>query len=695
VIFDEYAELELGLHRGDIAGYRIELRFTDPASEAEIPSARGVARLDSAELLSLQSDPRAYGQALSEGLFDDANVRGLYQTAKATIEASERFLRLRLLVSPDAAELHGLRWELLRDPDSHALLATSEKTPFSRFMVSHDWRPVRLRSRADLRALVAVSAPSNLAKYRLADIDCDSEIERAQAALEGVEVEVLGRDAPTTMESLVEHLRTGIDVVYLVCHGALIRHVPRLYLQAENGQVDVADGRALAQRIAELPQAPRLFVLASCESAKADADDGPVAEAALAPRLAEAGVPAILAMQGKISMKTVGQLMPVLFRELLTDGQIDRALAAARAAAKDRPDVWMPALFLRLKRGRIWYVPGFRENEGDFSKWRSITGSVHQGRFVPVLGPDVAEHIFGSTRDLAHLLGEQHAFPLATHHRGDLAKVAQFLSVDESRIYARDRIVKLLHTQLLERRPELANGAPASLPKLLDEVVANQKDDDPFKILAQLPGSLYVTASADPILLKSLKAAGKAPSPLLCTWRPSQDNHPQQPLYDGEPTAEQPVVYHVFGVLGKPASLVLTEDDFFDYLIATAEYKLIPTAVRGALTRSSLLFLGFRINDLGFRVLFRLIMTLGGAHQLHEFAHVGVQVNPEEHDLPDVERARDYFENYFGASGKTPPISIFWGSAGDFLTALREQLANTAAQEAPVTEPDDEDDWLS
>ncbi len=692
-----YAELEIGLHRIEAATLQVELRFTDPGSEAEIPPARGTATFDLAELLALQQDPRAYGETLAERLFDDENVRDLYQRAQTAVEASGHFLRLRLLVAPNAAELHALRWELLRDPESKALLATSEKTPFSRFMVSHDWRPVTLRPKADLKALVAVAAPSNLAKYQLADVDREGEIDRAKTALAGIDVEVLGRDQPLTLERLVDGLRGGVDVLYLVCHGALIRQVPRLYLQNDDGEVAVADGNELAQRIAELPQVPRLVVLASCESAKAEpgtTDERLAAEAALAPRLAEAGVPAILAMQGKITMATVEKALPVFFSELLKDGQIDRALAVARGTVRDRPDAWMPALFLRLKRGRIWYVPGFGGDEDAFSKWLSITSSVRQGRFVPIVAVGVADHLFGSTRDLADRLAERHHYPMAAHERTDLAKVAQFLSIDQSRQYARDEVLKQRIRQILERHPEL-KGEQLSLPKVLDAVLARQEDNDPFRSLAELPAAVYVTASLTPQLLKALKAAGRDPTPLLCDWRPTPDSHPQEPPYKGEPPPQKPVVYHVFGVLGKPNSMVLTEDDFFDFMLATAEYKLMPTVVRGALTRSTLLFLGFRLDELAFRTLFRMIMTLGGIQQLRDYAHVGVQVDPEEHDLSDVERARRYLEGYFAARGDAPPISIYWGTAADFLSELREQLAKTAGDEIPAAGEEDEDDWLS
>ena len=91
----------------------------------------------------------------------------------------------------------------------------------------------------------------------------------------------------------------------------------------------------------------------------------------LAPLLAEAGVHAVLAMQGKVSMDTVKTAMPVFFEEMLRDGQIDRAMARARGRVRDRGDSWMLALFLRLKDGRIWAESPATEMLEGLADWLS------------------------------------------------------------------------------------------------------------------------------------------------------------------------------------------------------------------------------------------------------------------------------------------------------------------------------------
>ena len=396
----------------------------------------------------------AYGQTLAAQVFADPEALAYLRAVRTAVESSDRVLRLRLLVGPTAAELHALRWELLCDPDSGAPLATSERVLFSRFMLSQDWRPVRLRPKAALRALVAVAAPTDLAEYGLAPMDLAGEVQRARDALAGIAVQVAGQEQPLTIESLDQALRQGVDILYLVAHGALSRaQGPVLFLQDDQGLVRRVAGDDLAQRIAELREPPRLLVLASCESAasgdapltlgqsplKPTARPSPPAPRPPWPRAwPPPGCRPSLAMQGKISMATVAAAMPCFFRELLKDGQLDRALAQARGLVRERPDAWMPALFLRLRGGRLWYQPGFGNGDGkdaagaaggEAVKWAALVNDVQQKRFTPILGWGLAEGIYGGIQDLAQRLATGSRFPLAPHQCADLPQVSQYLGV--------------------------------------------------------------------------------------------------------------------------------------------------------------------------------------------------------------------------------------------------------------------------
>lgn len=690
-----YAELEVALHKSSAGSYHVELRFTRPDSEAETAPKRAGVSFDRGELTSLELDPEAYGQALTRSLFPERNadVLRLYVKARAAAEATGGFLRIRLLVAPSAAELHALRWELLRDPETGAPLATSERTLLSRFMVSHDWRPVKLRSKTHLQALVAVAAPSDAAGYRLAEVDAGGEVARARASLQGLGVRVAGDGEPLTVERLVAGLRGGVDVLYLVCHGALLDgKVPYLFLQSDDGRTARVEGRELAERLGELTEAPRLVVLASCESAGTedgtDAEGRATAQASLAPLLAEAGVAAVLAMQGRITMQTVEAMMPVFFRELLRDGRIDRALAVARGGVRDRHDAWMPALYLRLKRGRIWYEPGFGPGEGDFDKWDAITTSILHKNVTPVLGSGLSEHVYGDDRELARRLAAVADFPLGPDELEELPRVAQYYRVSQDAATLRAKVKEILAAAVRERHPKAVAelDAGASLGKLVRTVAAHlwreDPSNEPHRILARLPCPVYVTVARDDLLPRALKEEGKEPEVLLCRFQDKASG--EEPV---TPSIQKPLVFHALGHFLDEASLVLTQDDYFDYLIRVSrDDKHVPKKVDAAMVRKSVLFLGFELDDWSFRVLFRRLKSLGGQNLLAENTHVMVQIAPGVEESIDPERARRYLAQYF-PDQQLAKMSIYWGTAAEFLRELGERLEGV-----PLPGDEDEED---
>ena len=137
---------------------------------------------------------------------------------------------------------------------------------------------------------------------------------------------------------------------------------------------------------------------------------------------------------------------------------------------------------------------------------------------------------------------------------------------------------------------------------------------------------------------------------------------------------------------------MLTEDDYFDYLISLIQYKpRIPWVVGEQTTSTSLLFLGFQLTDWNFRVLHRLIMSQEGSSRLKQQTHVAVQVDPEEDALINPRAARKYLEDYFGSSGPEK-VHIFWGSAAEFLKELNNQL-ESMEEAIPVGATADADDW--
>jgi hypothetical protein len=97
----------------------------------------------------------------------------------------------------------------------------------------------------------------------------------------------------------------------------------------------------------------------------------------------------------------------------------------------------------------------------------------------------------------------------------------------------------------------------------------------------------------------------------------------------------------------------------------------MPKVVKEALSSSAWLFLGFQMEDWGFRVLFRSILSQEGIGVSDDIKHVAAQFVPEEGRVTDSDGAQRYLEKYFG---KQPPINLYWGSAEEFLKELARHM---------------------
>ena len=679
---NESTELELNLKRRQDGVYSLEMRFSQPESDTDLRVGYDrliTASFDFNQLRSMEVEPAQYGQGLANALFADPAFRSAFAKMRGSAQTLSAAMRFRLLLDSTATELYNLRWETLVDPETQASLFTGEQVFFSRYLSSADLRPVRLKAKGSLRALVAAANPSNLADNSLAPVDVPGEVGRAREALGDIQVTVLPAESGgeyCTLNRLIERLGEGYDILYLIAHGAFVRNEPWLWLEDDHGKIARVSGRDLAIRLSELQTPPRLVVMASCQSAGNTAGD---ATLALGPRLAEAGVPAVLGMQGSISMETVAIFMPAFFKELYEDGQIDRAMAVARGMVRQRPDFWMPVLYMRLKSGRLWYTPGFGSGSG-FEKWPAVISNLKMGRCTPILGPGLLENLVGSPREIAARWSEQYNYPMEAHEREFLSHVSQYLAVQQSPTFPRDEMLSYLHRRLVERfgaalSPDLAE--PASDFKTLltacTKILVDQSGFDPHKVLAQYPLPLYITTNTDDLLENALREAGKDPQTGLCPWNEYIEQSPFVFIEDptNRPTVNRPLVFHFFGLLDEPDSLVLTEDDYFNFMIgATLRKDLIPRVVLNALTNTSMLFLGFDLDGWNFRVLYRMIMAQPGGERRRRYPQVGAQIDLEKGHIVDPERARRYLENYF----READVSIFWGSADDFLRELSDQM---------------------
>ncbi len=340
-----YVDLEIRIYPREATAYPVEITLVDENRRQEFS---GTLTADIFPWVS-SGDLQADGERLFNMLLADPELRSAWDEAEG--RSIKRRLRLRL--DMDAPELHDVPWELLRTDEM--MLSANATTPFSRYQQGkHVWHsPGLVRP---LRVLVVISSPKDLERYNLATLDVELEhqaLDTAVQALDNVEIDYLS--TPVTLSRLKEKLREGYHVLHYLGHGGFNRRRQQaaLYLQDEAGNTQlVTDDEFIAMLQSQSTQ-PGLIFLTACESASRSVTD---AFKGLGPKLVDAGAPAVIAMQDRVSIQTARELSQTFYRYLAEDGVVDRALNEARSTllTKHYSDAAVPVLFMRVLDGRIF-----------------------------------------------------------------------------------------------------------------------------------------------------------------------------------------------------------------------------------------------------------------------------------------------------------------------------------------------------
>ncbi|HEY6340979.1 MAG TPA: CHAT domain-containing protein [Bryobacteraceae bacterium] len=378
----ELDEIELQITRVRADRFTIQLRARQANRDTE--QVLPPAPFKIPQKLAGLEDPEMYGRLLGAVVFEDRRISNKMHQVAGTGRAQA--LRLRIL--SDEPEIQNLRWETLFFEDQPLF---QRRICLSRFL-SPDFALEPPPPRSSLKALIFVSNPRNLEnkpdpdrspadapptdRPKLARIDTVRERQLAERSLGAAAgpltrpltridpPEFLGSPEAGTLTGLMAKLEEGFDILYLICHGSIGLGYPCLYFADPAGGIAPVNAATdLAPKVASLKRPPRLIVLASCQSAgpqtygKAEPTVASKNLTALGPLLAAKGIPAVIAMQGFITIETAQTFSRRLFAELCVDGQVDRAVAEARASAfnQGRKDYWMPVLFSSSRSGCLFH----------------------------------------------------------------------------------------------------------------------------------------------------------------------------------------------------------------------------------------------------------------------------------------------------------------------------------------------------
>ena len=246
-----------------------------------------------------------------------------------------------------------------------------------------------------------------------------------------------------------------------------------------------------------------------------------------------------------------------------------------------------------------------------------------------------------------------------------------------------NRVVEYLQEEIGERIKTAAPGDaffeldPDAKPEQTIMSAGQRLLQDPgngYRIVAAMPVPVFVTTNWTRLLEQALEAQTpkKRPKTVYFPWNSGGD-WPEW-IYNEEPTVTEPLVYHLFGRLDDPDSLVLTEDDYFEWLTAWVanlnDKTKVPDLLKKRLIGRSLLFLGYQLDDWEFRAVFQAINSIPKSQELlRKNKHVGVQLSPGCQQV-QPEAAQDYLESYFG----NRQVSIYWADTQKFLGEYRERM---------------------
>ena len=329
------------------------IEFAPPFSESEVDAffvQIGQTRsFETQQTRQIQQ----FGQSLFEAVFSGpVRDRLRLSLGEANVQGAGLRIRLRLADTP---ELGNLPWEFIYDPGQNRFLALSVDTPVVRYLETQQLaQPFAVQP--PLRILAMICGPKDFPR-----LDVDREWENLQASLkdlQGWNLVDLHRLSPPTLSALQQQLRRGqYHIFHFVGHGIFSKTDQDGFLLLENelGEGHRLSGRDLGTLLHD-ERSLRLVVLNACEGARSALNDQ---FAGTAQSLIQQGIPAVIAMQFRITDKASITLAHEFYGALADGYPVDAALTEARKAIKTEGNdlEWgTPVLYMRSPDGQIFDV---------------------------------------------------------------------------------------------------------------------------------------------------------------------------------------------------------------------------------------------------------------------------------------------------------------------------------------------------
>jgi hypothetical protein len=143
------------------------------------------------------------------------------------------------------------------------------------------------------------------------------------------------------------------------------------------------------------------------------------------------------------------------------------------------------------------------------------------------------------------------------------------------------------------------------LANVVSAAVSVGKQPSPaLRGLAQLNFPIIVTTNYDSLFRDALILAGKSPTTeYYIPGRPGKDIDPTD-----DPTSQRPFLFKIHGCESNPSSMVLTDEDYIDFVLGMSEKEgqnPVPETIYFRLVKWPTLFIGYSLQDYNLRLLLK------------------------------------------------------------------------------------------
>jgi CHAT domain len=369
-VYLEYQTLDLSIRK---YGQEVFVEARGPNGEW----AEAVTSIDFEEVRLKRSDTDSLGDILGKGLMP-SQILQLYQaTFQRITNRSNQGLRLRLHFLGDTRTYASLAWETVKingrtitmDPHQAIVRAVDLSEPATPLAVE----------KPPYRILVISENPTNAEHYGLSVVEIVDAVQIKEALSplidsHLIQVETLNN---ATVAQVEEMLKTREFHIFHFTGYTVVSSSHRdsaLFFTDKDGEVQIVTSQHLGNVL--FGTGVRMAILNGCDTAYG----GRLGAAEV---LLQAGLPIVVAHNGKISIRAANMFVQTFYEALTRHNSLEQAILAGRIAIESiSPYEWAcPVLFTRTLDGKLWVGEAGYKIETFLKDGRLIAEPKKQGEF--------------------------------------------------------------------------------------------------------------------------------------------------------------------------------------------------------------------------------------------------------------------------------------------------------------------------